>query len=95
MNPLNSESEHGVQTACIPCFLAIGCGGCEAADGTLWDGGTALACPEWCGGLSLEGTVCNFCLTKPPAGTVKEELHVTILWSSTFTVCKLIKGSAV
>ena len=84
-----------MQTACIPCFLALSCGGCEAADGTFWDEGTALACSEWCGGLSLEDTVGSFCLTKPPAGTVKEELHVTILWSSTLTVCKLIKGSAV
>ena len=75
MNPLNSESEHGVQTACIPCFLALG--GCEAADGTLRDGGTALACSEWCGGLSLEDTVGSFCLSKPPAWTVKEELHLT------------------
>ena len=77
MNPLNSESEHGVQTACIPCFLAIGCGGCEAADGTLRVGGTALARPEWCGGLSLEDTVGSFCLTKLPARIVKEELHFT------------------
>ena len=38
----------------------------------LRGGGATPACPEWCGGLSLEDTVCSFCLTKPPAGTVKE-----------------------
>ena len=72
-----SESEHRMQLQSIPCFLAIGCGICEAADGNLRDRGTALACPEWCGGLSLEDTVCSFHLTKPPAGTVKEELQLT------------------
>ena len=64
----------------LPSLLAIGSGICEAVDGlNLWDGGTTLACPEWCGGLSLEDTVCSVCLFKPPAQTVKEELLLTTI----------------
>ena len=62
----------------IPSFLAIGRGICEVVDGNLCDRGTTLACPEWCRGISLEDTVCSFCLTKPPAGTVREELHLIV-----------------
>ena len=66
-----SGIKHRMQT--IPCFLAIGCGKREKVDGlNLLGGGTTLACPEWCGGLSWEDTVCSSCLTKPPAGTVQE-----------------------
>ena len=62
----------------LPSFLAIGRRICEVVYGlNLRDGGAT----EWCGGLSLEDTVGSFCLTKPPAGTVKEEVQVTILWS--------------
>ena len=52
---------------------------CEVVDGlNLWDGGVTLVRPEsGCGGLSLEDTVRSFPLTKPPAGTVKEELLLT------------------
>ena len=42
----------------IPCFLAIGCGKREKVDGlNLLGGGTTLACPEWCEGLSWEDAV--------------------------------------
>ena len=56
---------------------AIGRGICEVVDGlNLRDGGTTLSCPECCGGLSLHGRHRRkFCLTKPPAGTVKEASH--------------------
>ena len=51
---------------------------CEVVNGNLRDGGSTLARPEsGCGGLSLEDTVRSFPLTKPPAGTVKEELLLT------------------
>ena len=72
----------------IPCFLAAGCG----IDGNLRGGGTTLACLEWCGGLSLEDTVCCFCLTKPPAGTVKEELHLTTA-VSVYKLARNLKSS--
>ena len=69
----------GVSKECnLPSLLAIGRGICEVVDGlTLWDGGTAPACPEWCGGLCSEDTVSSFCLLTPPAWTVKEELLLT------------------
>ena len=55
------KRENRMQT--IPCFLAIGCGIREVVDGlNLRGGGTTLACPEWCGGLSWEDAVCSFCL---------------------------------
>ena len=59
-----------LESACMskrmqsPSFLATGRGICEAVDGNLWDGGTTLACPERCGGLSLKDTACSFCFTK-------------------------------
>ena len=77
----------------LPSFLAIGCRMCEV-DGNLRDGGTTLACPECSASPSLEDTVCSFCLTKSPAVTVKEELHLTtvVIYShAVFTS----KGSAV
>ena len=52
----------------VPFPLAIGC---KVFDSNLLDMGTSLACCECCGDLSVEDTVCSFCLTKPPAGTVK------------------------
>ena len=64
----------------LPSLLAIGLGIHEVVDGLkLRDGGTALACPEGWGGLSLEDTVCSVCLSKPPAQTVKEELLLTTI----------------
>ena len=60
----------------LPSLLAIGRGMYEVVDDlNLLDGGATLSCPEWCGGPSLEDTVCL--LFKPPAGTVKEELFLT------------------
>ena len=71
----------------LPSLLAIGRGMCEVVDGTLRDGETTLSCPECCGGLSLEDTVGSFCLTKPPAGTVKEELLLTTVVIYSHAVC--------
>ena len=71
----------------LPSLLAIGRGICEVVDGlNLRDGGTTLACPECCGALSLEDTVCLF--FKPPARTVKEELFLT---TAVYRGCTLLK----
>ena len=56
--------------------MAIGRGIYGVVDGlNLRDGGATLECPECCGALSLEDTVCLF--FKPPARTVKGELFPT------------------